>query len=110
MTRSPPEQGAAAREWAPLPLLPTRTDRLSEYGRAALRGAREIHPGDRDGRPAPVPGEAIWLEAVLPTAARVRESLGLAYTSDSGEVLTIEATIARGRGELVITSQLGDVM
>ena len=40
----------------------------------------------------------------------MRESLGLAYTSDSGEVLTIEATIVRGRGELVITSQLGDVM
>ena len=38
------------------------------------------------------------------------ESLGLAYTSDGGEVLTIEATIARGRGELVLTGQLGDVM
>ena len=38
------------------------------------------------------------------------ESLGLAYTSDGGEVLTIEATIARGRGELVLTGQLGEVM
>ena len=38
------------------------------------------------------------------------ESLGVAYTSDGGEVLTIEATIARGRGELVLTGQLGDVM
>jgi ATP-dependent Lon protease len=40
----------------------------------------------------------------------VGESLGLAYTSDGGEVLTVEAIIARGRGELVLTGQLGDVM
>ena len=38
------------------------------------------------------------------------ESLGLAYTSDGGEVLIIEAAVARGRGELVLTGQLGDVM
>jgi ATP-dependent Lon protease len=55
-------------------------------------------------------GEAHWLEEELPRAARVGESLGLAYTSDGGEVLTIEATIARGRGELVLTGQLGEVM
>lgn len=55
-------------------------------------------------------GEAVWLDAELPRAARVGESLGLAYTSDGGDVLTIEATIARGRGELVLTGQLGDVM
>jgi ATP-dependent Lon protease len=55
-------------------------------------------------------GEAVWLETELPRAGRVGESLGLAYTSDGGEVLTIEATIARGRGELVLTGQLGDVM
>ena len=55
-------------------------------------------------------GEAHWLDAELPRAARVGESLGLAYTSDGGEVLTIEATIARGRGELVLTGQLGEVM
>ena len=55
-------------------------------------------------------GEAHWLDAELPRSARVGESLGLAYTSDGGEVLTIEATIARGRGELVLTGQLGEVM
>ena len=55
-------------------------------------------------------GEAFWVEATLPRAARVGESLGLAYTSDGGEVLSIEATIARGRGELVLTGQLGEVM
>jgi ATP-dependent Lon protease len=55
-------------------------------------------------------GEAVWLDAELRRSARVGESLGLAYTSDGGELLTIEATIARGRGELVLTGQLGDVM
>ena len=55
-------------------------------------------------------GEAHWLESALPRRARVGETLGLAYTSDGGEVLTIEATIARGRGELVLTGQLGEVM
>jgi len=55
-------------------------------------------------------GEAIWLDAELRRTARVGESLGLAYTSDGGEVLTVEAIIARGRGELVLTGQLGDVM
>jgi ATP-dependent Lon protease len=55
-------------------------------------------------------GEAVWLEAALPRSARVGQCLGLAYTSDGGEVLTVEATIARGRGELVLTGQLGEVM
>ena len=55
-------------------------------------------------------GEAFWLDAELRRTARVGESLGLAYTSDGGEVLTVEAIIARGRGELVLTGQLGDVM
>jgi len=55
-------------------------------------------------------GEAHWLESELPRTGRVGESLGLAYTSDGGEVLTVEATLARGRGELVLTGQLGEVM
>ncbi len=55
-------------------------------------------------------GEAVWLDTELGRQARVGESLGLAYTSDGGEVLTIEATLSRGRGELVLTGQLGEVM
>jgi ATP-dependent Lon protease len=55
-------------------------------------------------------GEAHWLEDELSRRGRVGESLGLAYTSDGGEVLTIEAAIARGRGELVLTGQLGEIM
>jgi ATP-dependent Lon protease len=55
-------------------------------------------------------GEAHWLDTELPRAQQVGSSLGLAYTSDGGDVLTIEATIVKGRGELLLTGQLGDVM
>jgi ATP-dependent Lon protease len=55
-------------------------------------------------------GEAVWLDTELGRIARTGESLGLAYTSDGGEVLTIEAALSRGRGELVLTGQLGEVM
>ena len=55
-------------------------------------------------------GEAVWLDTELGRVARTGESLGLAYTSDGGEVLTIEAALSRGRGELVLTGQLGEVM
>jgi ATP-dependent Lon protease len=55
-------------------------------------------------------GEAHWLDADLPRRGRVGVGLGLAYTSDGGEVLTIEAAVARGRGELVLTGQLGEIM
>ena len=55
-------------------------------------------------------GEAVWIDTALPRRSLVGESLGLAYTADGGDVLTIEASIAKGRGELVLTGQLGDVM
>jgi ATP-dependent Lon protease len=73
-----------------------------------------------DGLPLPVSvadgdlhgylGEAHWLDAELPRRQQVGASLGLAFTSDGGDVLTIEATIVKGRGELLLTGQLGEVM
>jgi len=99
----------------------TREAGVRELERALRRIARKVarkHLEEGLGLPVPVRaddlrgylGEAIWLETELSRSARVGESLGLAYTSDGGEVLTIEATIARGRGELVLTGQLGEVM
>lgn len=55
-------------------------------------------------------GEPYFVESGLRTRRVVGESLGLAYTSDGGEVLTVEATIAKGRGELLLTGQLGEIM
>jgi ATP-dependent Lon protease len=99
----------------------TREAGVRELERALRRVARKVARKHlEDGLALPVDvredelraylGEAHWLDAELPRRARVGESLGLAYTSDGGEVLTVEATIARGRGELVLTGQLGEVM
>jgi ATP-dependent Lon protease len=99
----------------------TREAGVRELERALRRVDRKVARKHlEDGLPLPVSvasgdlrgylGEAHWLDAELPRSARVGESLGLAYTSDGGEVLTVEATIARGRGELVLTGQLGEVM
>jgi ATP-dependent Lon protease len=55
-------------------------------------------------------GEAHFSESRLPSRPMVGQSLGLAYTMDGGEVLTIETSISRGRGELLLTGQLGEVM
>jgi ATP-dependent Lon protease len=46
-------------------------------------------------------------------AARKHEvgvATGLAWTETGGEILSIEATLMRGRGKLTLTGQLGDVM
>ena len=51
-----------------------------------------------------------WLEAELPARRAWGRASASPTPSDGGEVLTIEATIARGRGELVLTGQLGEVM
>ncbi|MBE6441578.1 MAG: endopeptidase La [Desulfovibrio desulfuricans] len=37
-------------------------------------------------------------------------ALGLAWTPAGGEVLTVEATVMKGKGALTLTGQLGDVM
>ncbi|RJP74186.1 MAG: endopeptidase La [Candidatus Zixiibacteriota bacterium] len=40
----------------------------------------------------------------------VGRATGLAWTSAGGDILSIDVTLMRGRGELVLTGQLGDVM
>ena len=42
--------------------------------------------------------------------SQVGLSTGLAWTSVGGEVLYIEATLLDGKGELIITGQIGDIM
>jgi ATP-dependent Lon protease len=42
--------------------------------------------------------------------AEVGVAFGLAWTVVGGEILTIEATLMRGRGRLTVTGQLGEVM
>ncbi len=42
--------------------------------------------------------------------SQVGLSTGLAWTQAGGEVLYVEASLIRGKGELIVTGQLGDVM
>ncbi len=99
----------------------TRESGVRELERALRRIARKVarrHLEDGLGLPLRIEtgdlrgylGEAVWLDAQLGRKGRVGESLALAYTGDGGEVLTVEAAIAKGRGELVLTGQLGEVM
>jgi ATP-dependent Lon protease len=50
----------------------------------------------------------------LPEAEQERDEVGiatgLAWTETGGEVLFVEVSISKGRGELILTGQLGDVM
>jgi ATP-dependent Lon protease len=45
-----------------------------------------------------------------PRPPAVGAATGLAWTEVGGEILTIEATMMRGRGNVALTGQLGDVM
>jgi ATP-dependent Lon protease len=86
-----------------------------EIGRLCRKVARRIAEGEIDrisvtvrnlrsllGNP-PIPDEPI------PRIAEAGIARGLAWTETGGEVLTIEASLVRGRG-LTLTGQLGDVM
>ncbi len=42
--------------------------------------------------------------------ANVGTAIGLAYTSVGGDTLTIETSTMKGKGKLILTGQLGDVM
>jgi len=55
-------------------------------------------------------GAAPFTEERLERRALCGASLGLAYTSDGGDVLPIETTVSSGKGALLLTGQLGDVM
>jgi ATP-dependent Lon protease len=86
-----------------------------EIGSLCRKVARRVAEGETDrqsvtarnlrsllGNP-PIPDDTI------PRTAEAGIARGLAWTESGGEVLTIEASLARGRG-LTLTGQLGDVM
>ena len=70
--------------------------------------------GDDPGRPQAgdeVPGRAQATATARPRA-RTRSGIvtGLAWTEMGGELLTTEATVMPGKGKLIITGKLGEVM
>ncbi len=50
------------------------------------------------------------LPSEKPRVSETGTATGLAWTEMGGEILSIEATLLRGRGRLTLTGQLGDVM
>lgn len=87
-----------------------------EIGRVCRKVARQIVEGE----PIPVRVTQRKLESLLgkPRYHRSRAELedkigvvtGLAYTEYGGDILFIEVTVLPGKGKLILTGQLGDVM
>ncbi len=77
-------------------------------GRAARRKALSIvvAPGELRDLLGPTPHE----DHVPVLASRVGVATGLAWTSAGGEVLTVEAGVFPGGGNLLLTGQLGETM
>lgn len=55
-------------------------------------------------------GVAKYFQEMDQEEAQVGLATGLAWTQAGGEVMYVEASLIRGKGELIITGQLGDVM
>lgn len=55
-------------------------------------------------------GPPIYQDDDMPTIPRVGIAIGLAWTPVGGETLIIESTWMPGKGNLIVTGQLGDVM
>lgn len=51
-----------------------------------------------------------YLESEKPEHSEVGAATGLAWTAVGGEILTIEVSIVSGKGEILLTGHLGDVM
>ncbi len=55
-------------------------------------------------------GARRFMESLLERRSRVGVANGLAWTETGGELLTIEVSVLPGKGELLLTGKLGDVM
>lgn len=55
-------------------------------------------------------GAEKYLENEKPEHSEVGAATGLAWTAVGGEILTIEVSIVSGKGEILLTGHLGDVM
>ncbi len=87
-----------------------------EIGRLGRKVARKIAAGDLERMTidAPDVSELLGRPKVHPEKMAQRDQCGVAtamyYTPVGGDIMFVEATTMRGKGELVLTGQLGDVM
>jgi ATP-dependent Lon protease len=79
--------------------------------------AKKKAAGQRRGRATITPaildrylGPTRYLDSPVERNARIGVANGLAWTEVGGEVLTIEVSILPGKGELLLTGKLGEVM
>jgi ATP-dependent Lon protease len=79
--------------------------------------AKRKAPGSLRGRVSVTPenlhrflGPVRFLDSVVERSARIGVANGLAWTEVGGDVLTIEVSILPGKGELLLTGKLGEVM
>jgi len=98
----------------------TREAGLRNLERHVAAVCRKVARQVAEGRKGKMRVIASSLEAFLGPAPATREdalasdqigvATGLAWTESGGDVLFVEATTMRGRGGLILTGQLGDVM
>ncbi len=87
-----------------------------EIGRLGRKVARKIAAGDLERMTveADAVPDLLGRPKVHPEKMALRDQCGVAtgmfYTPAGGDIMFVEATTMRGKGELVLTGQLGDVM
>src|SRR5256885_362662 len=87
-----------------------------EIGKLACKGARRVGVGEveRLAVGASDVDDLIGRPKVHPERMAREDDLGVAtgmyYTPVGGDIMFVEASVMRGKGELVLTGQLGDVM
>ncbi len=87
-----------------------------EISRLGRKVARKIAAGELEQMTidAPNVSELLGRPKVHPEKMALRDQCGVAtgmyYTPAGGDIMFVEATTMRGKGELVLTGQLGDVM
>jgi ATP-dependent Lon protease len=87
-----------------------------EIGRLARKMARRIAAGEIESSEigAPSVRELLGRARVHPEHAAGADAIGTAtgmyYTPTGGDIMFVEVSTMRGKGELVLTGQLGDVM
>jgi ATP-dependent Lon protease len=87
-----------------------------ELGRLARKVARKIAAGETDRMTldaadvAPLLGRPKVHPEKAEKEDRVGISTGMYYTPAGGDIMFVEATLMRGKGEVLLTGQLGDVM
>jgi ATP-dependent Lon protease len=87
-----------------------------ELGKTARKVARQIASGEATAVPVDEAGVdgLLGRPRVHPERAADAPQVGIAtgmyYTPVGGDIMFVEASVMRGKGELVLTGQLGDVM